>query len=143
MSASDTRIPPANSAGAVGTKRRTQRVQIAMPIRVSGGQGSSAFDELTKTATVSAHGCLVLLDAIVSRSADLLIVNPATLQEVRGSVVFIEEENSHPRQVGIEFAEPSPRFWGITFPPADWDPAERKLPSIAAPRPPRPQRLRK
>ena len=33
----------------------------------------------------------------------------------------------------IEFMDhPSPRFWGIAFPPEDWNPAERKR---AQPRP--------
>jgi hypothetical protein len=28
------------------------------------------------------------------------------------------------RAVGVEFLKPSPKFWGIDFPPADWKPFE-------------------
>ncbi|MGB9245348.1 MAG: hypothetical protein WCC03_18525 [Candidatus Acidiferrales bacterium] len=35
-----------------------------------------------------------------------------------------------------EFSEPAPRFWRITFPPEDWNPTDRKLPT--APQMPQP-----
>jgi PilZ domain-containing protein len=141
MTVSDTRVPaPISSSNAA--KRRTQRVQIAMPIRVTGGVGENAFDELAETATVSAHGCLLRLKGIVARLDELLIVNPATQQQVLGTVVFVGESKNSPREVGVEFAVPSPLFWGITFPPTDWDPSERKLPSNASHQPavPKPRR---
>jgi hypothetical protein len=135
MTVSDTRVPAAISTNSPAIKRRTQRVQIAMPVRVSGGMGKDAFDELSETATVSAHGCLLRLKGTVARLDELLIVNPATQQEVIGTVIFLGEDKIPPREVGIEFAIPSPRFWGIIFPPTDWDPSERKLPSNATHRP--------
>lgn len=128
MTITDTRILFQHAGSRQISQRRTQRVQIAMPIRVSGGIGGAAFDELTETVTVSAHGCLVRLQAPVAQMQELLLVNPATQQQVQGCVVFIAEESPAPREVGIDFAAPSPHFWGITFPPEDWDPAERKLP---------------
>lgn len=141
MTLSDTRDPAATATNPA-IKRRTQRVQIVMPVRVSGGEDADAFEQLTETATVSAHGCLVRLDRNVARLQEILIVNPATQQEVRGSVVFIGEDSSSPKEVGIEFAAPSPLFWGITFPPEDWDPADRKLPSQASHQPSRPKSRR-
>jgi hypothetical protein len=124
------------------SRRRTQRVQIAMPVMISGGPDIHAFSQLTKTVTVSAHGCLVHLNALVFRSQELLIVNPGTLQQVRGTIAYLGENTPQAREVGIEFLEPSPKFWGITFPPEDWDASERKLPSREAPRPARSSRLR-
>jgi hypothetical protein len=141
MTVSDTREPAATATNPA-IKRRTQRVQIVMPVRVSGGEGADAFEQLTETATVSAHGCLVHLDRNVIRLQEISIVNPATQQEVRGSVVFIGENTASPKEVGIEFAERSPLFWGITFPPDDWDPADRKLPSQASYQPSRPKSRR-
>jgi hypothetical protein len=93
MTVSDTREPAATPTNPA-IKRRTQRVQIVMPVRISGGEGADAFEQLTETATVSAHGCLVHLDRNVVRFQEISIVNPATQQEVRGSVVFIGEDNS-------------------------------------------------
>ena len=140
MTVSDTRVPTGNSSSNAAIKRRTQRVQIAMPVRVSGGVGEAAFDELAETVTVSAHGCLLRLQATVARLEELLIVNPATQQQVLGTVVFVKEDTAVPKEIGIEFAIPSPQFWGITFPPVDWDPAERKLPSNASHQPSKPRR---
>jgi hypothetical protein len=134
MTPTDTRTLYTHSGSRQISQRRTQRVQIAMPIRVSGSTRGIPFDELTETVTVSAHGCLVHLKAAIVQLQELLIVNPATQQQVHGSVVFIGEE-SHPPEIGIEFAAPSPLFWGITFPPENWNPAERKLPTNAARQP--------
>jgi hypothetical protein len=131
MTVSDTHVPVANAKSKPAVKRRTERVHIVMPVRISGGTGEATFDELTETAIVSAHGCLVRLKGSVAKSDELLIVNPATQQQVIGSVVFLAVDKTTPREVGIEFAVPTPLFWGITFPPTDWDPSERKLPSKA------------
>src|ERR1700683_4251075 len=119
MTVSDTRVPAAISTNSPAIKRRTQRGQIAMPVRVSGGMGKDAFDELAETATVSAHGCLLRLKSTVARLDELLLVNPATQQQVLGTVVFVGESKTSPKEVGIEFAVPSPLFWGITLPPTD------------------------
>jgi PilZ domain len=139
MTVSDTRVRTGNPSSNAAIKRRTQRVHIAMPVCVSGGVGEAVFDELAETVTVSAHGCLVHLKGTVARLEELLIVNPATQQQVLGTVVFIKDEAA-PKEIGIEFAVPSPLFWGITFPPVDWDPAERKLPSNASHQPSKPKR---
>ena len=128
MTITDTRILFQHAGSRQISQRRTQRVQIAMPIRVSGGIDGTAFDELTETVTVSAHGCLVRLQA--PRSTDAGVAarksrHAATSPRLRG---LHREESPAPREIGIDFAAPSPHFWGITFPPEDWDPAERKLP---------------
>lgn len=129
MTVSDTRVSVANAKSNPATKRRTERVHIVMPVRISGGSGDAAFDELTQTAIVSAHGCLVRLKGIVAKADELLIINPATQQHVIGTVAFLADDKTSPREIGIEFAVPTPLFWGITFPPTDWDPSERKLPT--------------
>jgi hypothetical protein len=36
------------------------------------------------------------------------------------------------QEVGLEFAEASPRFWKIAFPPDDWNPADRKRAGVGA-----------
>jgi hypothetical protein len=142
MTPTDTRTLFAHSGSRQINQRRTQRVKIAMPIRVSGGVNRAVFDELTETVTVSAHGCLVHLKTAVVEKQDLLIVNPATQQQVRGSIVFLGEDSPTPREVGIEFAAAFPLFWGITFPPENWDPAERKLPTNVARQSSPPKRTR-
>jgi hypothetical protein len=96
--------------------RRTQRVQIAMPVLVRG----SVFQESTSTVAVNAHGCLVLLKTPVLRDDAVSIVNPKTAEELPGRVISLGKPEDGKIPVGIEFGEPSPLFWQINFPPDDW-----------------------
>jgi hypothetical protein len=125
---------PADSAGEnYKEKRRSQRVQLTIPIIVRGGQGNARFQEEAQTVAVSANGGLIRLMAQVVRAQQISIVNPKTAEELPCTVSFLGQKESGKTEVGIEFAEASPLFWRVAFPPADWDPTERKLPS--APRP--------
>jgi len=105
--------------------RRTQRVQISMPLLVRG----KGFQEVTSTVAVNAHGCLVLLKASVSRDQQISLINPKTAEELPGKVVSFGKPEEGKVPVGVEFIEPSPLFWQINFPPDDWlTSAERKRP---------------
>jgi PilZ domain len=137
-----TEADPQGATVASTNRRRSQRVTIGIPVTISGGAGSLGFSQLTATVTVSPNGCLVLLDAPVVRSQELLVTCPGTQQKALGTVAYIGSDTSKIREVGIEFLEPSPTFWKITFPPENWDPSERKLPTREAPLPARPGRLR-
>jgi hypothetical protein len=109
--------------------RRTQRVQIAMPVLVHG----SNFKESTTTIAVNAHGCLVLLKARVTRDDQVSLLNPKTAEELPAKVVSLGKPEDGRIPVGVEFIEPSPLFWGINFPPDDWlTSAERKRPGSVA-----------
>jgi hypothetical protein len=46
--------------------------------------------------------------------------------EVQCRVVYRKELEKGRFEVALEFSKPFPRFWGINFPPEDWNPAERK-----------------
>ncbi len=46
--------------------------------------------------------------------------------EVQCRVVYRKEIEKGRYEVALEFSKPFPRFWGINFPPEDWNPAERK-----------------
>jgi hypothetical protein len=109
----------------VAPVRRTQRVQIAMPVLVRGRQ----FEEATSTVAVNAHGCLVMLKTPVLREDLVSLVNPKTAEELPSRVVSLGKPEEGKIPVGIEFGEPSPLFWKINFPPDDWvTSVERKRP---------------
>jgi hypothetical protein len=67
------------------------------------------------------------------RGQEIAIVNPKTAEELPSTVTFIGLKEGGKAEVGAEFAEPSPLFWRIAFPPADWDSAERKRPTGVRP----------
>lgn len=127
-----TAVPVAPSETNYSERRRTQRVQIAMPVIVRCREGK-AFEEKTHTVSVNANGCLVHIEAPVIRAQKLLLVNPKTREELPCRVTFLGKKNGKKTEVGLEFAEASPLFWRISFPPEDWDPSERKRPMTPSP----------
>jgi hypothetical protein len=98
-------------------RRRTQRVQIAMPVIVRGTAGTQKFEEETYTVAVNANGCMVKMTNRVARNQVIAIVNPKTAEELPCTVSFIGQKDAGKMEVGIEFSEPSPLFWRIAFPP--------------------------
>ena len=125
-------VPAAAESGS--ERRRSHRVHIAMPVVVRGKNGDMPFTEEAQTVTVNAHGCMIRLAAKLVRGQELAIVNPKTVEELPCTVSFIGQKNSGKTEVGLEFIEPSPLFWRITFPADDWDPAERKQPTSSSTR---------
>jgi hypothetical protein len=110
-------------------RQRTTRVQIAIPVFIYGNNESGQpFKEITQTVAVNANGCLIELATPVVKEQPLLLTNMKTNEEMACHVVAPGSNVNGKIQVGLRFAQPSPRFWGIGFPPADWDPADRKRP---------------
>ncbi len=117
--------------------RRTQRVRIGMSVLIRGTVGDQPFDQKTKTITVNANGCLVLLAAKVKIGQSLTIINPQTQEPLACTVCFLGDSNEGKSEVAFEFLHPAPKFWRIAFPPDDWNPSERKrasAPPTLAPR---------
>jgi hypothetical protein len=111
------------------TRMRTSRVHLAITVSVDGHSGpDTPFQETTQTVTINANGCLLELATPVVKEQPLLLTNIKTKQEISCTVVSLGNTANGKTQVGISFAHPSPRFWGLGFPPEDWDPADRKRP---------------
>lgn len=125
---------PGSTGDAAGEHRRSQRVQIVMPVLVRGALGDKTFEEEAFTSAISANGCMLMMSKAVARDQQITIVNPKTAEELPCRVAFVGKKMEGKIEVGLEFAEVSPLFWKIAFPPKDWDPSERKR--AGAPRPP-------
>ena len=109
---------------------RTTRVHLAIPVFIYGTkQSEKPFKEITQTVEVNANGCLLELETPVVKEQQVLLTNMKTNEEMPCSVVTLGSIVNGKAQVGLRFAQPSPRFWGLAFPPEDWDPASRKLPT--------------
>ncbi len=118
------------------SRRRTQRVKIAIPITVRIPRANASFyEETTETVVVNAHGCLARLAVPLEQDQQIRIINSKSNEEQDCTVVWIGKFTEGKTEVGFEFSQPAPRFWRITFPPEDWNPADRKLPTA----PPIPQ----
>jgi len=128
---SDLRAPLSREIPA--ERRRSQRVNIAMPVLVRGKRGGQPFEEQALTISVSAHGCMVRVATPLTRLQEVAIVNVKTAEELPCKVTFLGQKEAGKTEVAVEFSEPSPVFWRIAFPPEDWDPSERKRPGGSRP----------
>src|SRR2546429_3451089 len=103
-------------------RRRSQRVLMTIPVRVSGKTGAGAFEEEAHTRAISAHGALILLLTQVYRGQRLTLSNVQPKAALECIVAHIDRRQPNQPQVGVEFLLPNPLFWHIAFPPKDWTP---------------------
>ena len=104
-------------------RRRSQRVLMKIPVRVSGQTGpGSLFEEETHTLAISAHGALIAVSKQVSKGQRLSVSNVQTRAALECVVVHIGKREGERIQVGVEFMLPNPIFWHVAFPPKDWTP---------------------
>jgi c-di-GMP-binding flagellar brake protein YcgR len=104
-------------------RRRSQRVLMTIPVRVSGRTGAgSPFEEETHTRAISAHGALILVSTPVHRGQRLTLSNVQAKAALECVVAHIDRHESDHPQVGVEFMLPNPMFWHVAFPPKDWTP---------------------
>ena len=108
---------------------RSRRVTIAMPLRVvvNGNEGAQV-EELTQTLLVGARGALIALAAPVKKGQRLRIVHLSSGNETECTVLSTAKDmkDKGKMEVGIAFDEPIPHYWGLHFPPEDWDLTDRK-----------------
>jgi c-di-GMP-binding flagellar brake protein YcgR len=104
-------------------RRRSQRVLMTIPVRVSGQTGAGLpFEEETHTRAISAHGALIFVSTQVYRGQRLSLSNVQTKAALECVVAHIDRHQSDHPQVGVEFMLPNPIFWHVAFPPKDWTP---------------------
>jgi hypothetical protein len=120
-------------AATYARKRRSKRIHIAIPIIVTAKSGKLLLEEATATLQVNAHGCLVTLTAPLQVGQQVTLANPATNERTECTVSFVGKKDAMASEIGLEFSQPSPFFWRIHFPPEDWNPEDRKLPSAVPP----------
>jgi len=102
-------------------RRRSQRVLMKIPVRVSGQNAQGLpFEEETLTLAVSAHGALLPVSTQVKKGQRLALSNVQTKSALECVVAHIRRADH--LQLGVEFTMPNPTFWHVAFPPKDWTP---------------------
>ena len=111
--------------GGTSTERlRTQRIQVAVPVILRGGEGNRSFEEAAHSVSVNAYGGILRLSTQVTLTQRIMIFNPETAGQLSGMVTFVGLTKAGKTDICIEFSEPSVSFWGIPFP--GWSLAHRK-----------------
>jgi len=99
---------------------RSRRILLTVPILVCGKYPSEdPFSERTHTVVVNAHGALIQLCERVFAGKKLRLKNLTTNEEINCEVIDINLGNSTKPEVGVEFSEPYPRSWHVSFPPPE------------------------
>jgi PilZ domain len=111
-------------------RRRTVRVMLTVPLRVSGKtEIGEKFSLRAMSHTVSLHGASVELEQGVVLGEMLQLENEITREKVEGKVVSIRRGRDGKRYVSIEFTEREPNFWHMAFPIPGARPMRRQISS--------------
>ncbi|MGB7281042.1 MAG: hypothetical protein WBE13_02175 [Candidatus Acidiferrum sp.] len=110
-------MPPSDA-----NRRRSERVMLQIPVTVLADTPERVpVQEDTQTLVVNAHGGLMKLKMELLLGQPIILVNPQTGVEQGCRVVRIDQPSPDYFAVAFEFDRPAPKFWPVTFPPADWE----------------------
>lgn len=118
---------------AYAQKRRSSRIEKAIPLAVQGLDASrAAFQEEVTTLAISCHGCSYQMKHQVLTGAMLVLnvrqhPNGRSEGPARARVKWIQKLNAGAGTdygIAVEF-ESAGNIWGISSPPEDWFPARQ------------------
>jgi len=102
-------------------RRRSHRVIIRVPITlVVTAENGQTVKIAAHTVAVNIHGAMVVCPRTLEADAALEVVNDRTNEKVSSRVTRAPRDSSEGFLIPVEFTSPSPNFWQISFPPANW-----------------------
>jgi hypothetical protein len=120
----DAKTAQASQASRGEDRRRSQRVLIRMPVTLEFAADGKRVTISAATESVNDHGAMLLCPRSVAAETQLQVRNGQTQQQRLCRVVRAPIESGDGYLVPVEFADPAPGFWGISFPPSNWRPVE-------------------
>lgn len=102
-------------------RRRSERVtlRIAVLLRTETANGKTPAPQAF-TQVVNAHGGLLESPVMLPTNHQVILVNPQTGKEAKCRILRAERLSSESVATAFEFCQPTPQFWPIAHPPADW-----------------------
>jgi hypothetical protein len=115
------------------TARRSSRVPINVPIRVTSMEPNAQFSEVCETLVVSAHGC-ALRFPLKLHTGSALRLHSRGGQQTTAYVVFCQPMGSDGQgfRLGARLERPD-NFWGLESCPDDWRVVEMPVPDAQQP----------
>jgi hypothetical protein len=106
---------------APSNRRRSQRLFLQIPVVVEWQLANkSECSERAQTVVVNAHGALVELGVSLDTGQRVLLRNLRSNESIASVVKLVTPGESGKLNVALEFVDPNPSFWHISFPPEDW-----------------------
>jgi hypothetical protein len=123
-----TKIAPRGNLGgqvlAGEERRRSQRVMIRVPVTLRITVAGNAVTTNAMTVSVNDHGAMVQCTRTFPTETAMELQNDRTSEKAQCRVTRTPIENTDGYLIPLEFSASIPTFWGISFPPRDWKPAE-------------------
>jgi hypothetical protein len=102
-------------------KRRSQRLFLPVRVVVEGKRANkSPFSEETHTIVLNAHGALVEMTISLDQGQIVTLQNVRTTEKSECQVKLVTPSGAGKFNAALEFTNPNPSFWHISFPPEDW-----------------------
>ncbi len=100
--------------------RRSARLALRVPVLVYEARSDKRFFvEESYSLTVNKHGALIALRAHVNRDQRLLLANKNTQSCKECRIIYLGPKQFDKKLVGVEFTQPAPDFWSVSFPSSD------------------------
>src|SRR6266849_6352684 len=101
--------------------RRSSRLPLEVPVRVTSMDSSTPFSEYCNTTLVSAHGCGLIAKRPIPRGMRLRFEIVAARRYTTAVVSEVVPLGGDPETwlIGLELDTPG-NFWGIDYAPTDW-----------------------
>jgi hypothetical protein len=107
--------------GATTGRRRSQRLFLQVRVVVEGRlANNSPFSEETQTIVVNAHGALVEMKVSLEQGQIVNLRNVLTSEKSECAIKLVTPSGPGKFNAALEFTNPNPSFWHVTFPPDDW-----------------------
>jgi hypothetical protein len=101
-------------------RRRSQRVIIRVPVTLLVTENGQPVKIAAHTVAVNIHGAMVVCPRSLDADTTMEVVNGRTDEKVASRVTRAPRDSAEGFLIPVEFTSPSPNFWQITFPPANW-----------------------
>jgi hypothetical protein len=101
-------------------RRRSQRVIIRVPVILELMVEGEKVTAPAITVAVNIHGAMLLCASTFDAETVMQIRNERSRDRAGARVTRAPRESAEGFLIPLEFTEPSPNFWQITFPPSNW-----------------------
>ena len=110
--------------------RRSTRLPLEVPVRVTSLDDASPFSEPCNTTLVNAHGCGLIVPRAIKQGIQVRLEIVSAKRHTTALVAEVVPLGGDPETwlVGLELEVPG-NFWGIEYAPADWKIEENALPA--------------
>lgn len=113
---------PATQETPASNRRRSQRVVIRIPVKLHFTLESRSEVLEAKTVVVNDHGALLICARVFPTGTRLEVENLRNGRRHPCRVLRVPRITDMGFEVPVEFDSPAPGFWGISFPPPNWEP---------------------